>query len=58
MDETEVQQLIEQVGVLEEVYATTEDNFVRFMQESATFTAIIVMLEEYIKEIESWGRIS
>ena len=52
---TEVQQLVKEVGVLEVGHATTEDNFTRFKQESATFTARIVMLEEHIKEIESRG---
>jgi len=50
-----VQHLVEQVCVLAEDQANTEDNFTRFKQESGTFTAKIVMLEEHIKEIEKRG---
>jgi len=52
---SKVQQLVEQVGVLADGQNNAEDNFTRFKQESATFTARIVMLEEHIKEIETRG---
>lgn len=50
-----VQQLQEQVGVLVENQATTDDKYTRVKKDNATLTARIHMLEEHIRELEGRG---
>lgn len=50
-----VQQLQEQVGVLVENQATTDDRYTRTKKDNAALTARIHMLEEHIRELEGRG---
>eukprot|EP00092_Neocalanus_flemingeri_P095404 GFUD01121385.1.p1 GENE.GFUD01121385.1~~GFUD01121385.1.p1 ORF type:complete len:416 (+),score=139.83 GFUD01121385.1:290-1537(+) len=50
-----VQQLQEQVGILSENQATTDERYTRVKQDNTTLTARIHMLEEHIREIEVRG---
>jgi len=50
-----VQQLQEQVGVLVETQASTDDKYTRVKKDNNTMTARIHMLEEHIRELEGRG---
>ena len=50
-----VQQLQEEVRILSENQATTDERYTRVKQDNTTLTARIHMLEEHIREIEVRG---